>query len=234
MERTSIAMVAALPLLSSTALFSATAQADFQRSFDARLNRAQEVVLGSDMAEPTVTPTPTGTPPMVPTVTPVPGQSGTGSGQQFIPAQIEGVGNATFAIQFSSGLNRANYLLVMNNVQNVIGAHLHCGRAGENGPIVVPLPVNNRNQNLSGAIRNDDIDATVDCRAIIGRSINNVASLLAAINEGLIYVNVHTQQYPDGFIRGQLFPGAEWSQLGLSNNGDDTGVVTPTPARTGG
>ena len=38
-------------------------------------------------------------------------------------------------------------------------------------------------------------------------NINNIASLRAAIAEGLIYLNVHSEAQPPGIVRGQLLPG---------------------------
>ena len=70
-------------------------------------------------------------------------------------------------------------------------AHIHIGRAGQNGPVVVPLKAPSAGNpgtsagcvNASAAIRNN---------------------LKTAPSGG--YVNVHTQAFPSGAVRGQLHP----------------------------
>jgi CHRD domain len=65
-----------------------------------------------------------------------------------------------------------------------IAAHIHSGRRGVAGPVIVPLC----NPCKSGASGR----ATVD------------ASVLSALESGRAYVNVHTRKNPGGEIRGQL------------------------------
>ena len=87
-------------------------------------------------------------------------------------------------------------------------AHLHCHRAGQNGPIVAFLfgPVGGVNVNgelAAGTLTNVDI-AVVDCVTPIGRPVNNIPSLAFAVRDGLIYANVHTVANSGGEVRGQL------------------------------
>jgi hypothetical protein len=44
----------------------------------------------------------------------------------------------------------------------------------------------------------------MDCPALRGRPINNIASLAFAMRDGLIYANVHTVANTGGEVRGQL------------------------------
>lgn len=63
-------------------------------------------------------------------------------------------------------------------------AHIHSGRRGVAGPVIVPL--------------------CSPCRSgVRGRATVN-ASVLAALESGRAYVNVHTRKNPAGEIRGQL------------------------------
>jgi hypothetical protein len=56
-----------------------------------------------------------------------------------------------------------------------------------------------------GTRRNENIEpGAAACEALIGRPVNNIASLAAAAFDGLIYANVHTLQNPAGEVRGQL------------------------------
>jgi hypothetical protein len=86
--------------------------------------------------------------------------------------------------------NELCYGLAVRDIQDPIFAHIHRGRAGTNGDIVVTL----RHP------RNGDPGASSGCvtlRPELRRSIRRRPSRF--------YVNVHTRRYPDGAIRGQLF-----------------------------
>jgi CHRD domain len=65
-----------------------------------------------------------------------------------------------------------------------IAAHIHSGARGKPGPVIVPLCAPCR----SGAHGRKTVNATV----------------LAALESGRTYVNLHTRQNPAGEIRGQL------------------------------
>jgi hypothetical protein len=86
--------------------------------------------------------------------------------------------------------NRLCYGLSNRNIENPGAAHIHRGRSGVAGDIVVPLE-----QPSSG-----DPGASSDC-VRIARSL--ARAILA--NPNRYYVNVHTAGLPDGAIRGQLF-----------------------------
>ena len=59
-----------------------------------------------------------------------------------------------------------------------------------------------------------------------------ISDLVASINTGNNYVNVHTQGHPDGEIRGQLeISGRKNATSGIQNNTDTqtkSVIVTPT------
>lgn len=88
-------------------------------------------------------------------------------------------------------------------------AHFHCGRAGENGPVVVDLfgPVD-AGVDVDGELAEGTVTIAdfrvVDCVSVIGRPVNNIASLAFAARDGLIYANVHSLANTGGEVRGQL------------------------------
>lgn len=113
-------------------------------------------------------------------------------------------------LKFSRDLSRAAFALYVFNAtstQNqVAAAHLHLGGANTNGPIIVSLysgPTTNINGLLAkGFISNANIVNTT----ILGLPvINSLASIYEAIRQGAVYTNVHTTQFPNGLIRGQIF-----------------------------
>ena len=86
-------------------------------------------------------------------------------------------------------------------------AHLHCGRDGVNGGVVYGLAVDQNSwQRVQGryvltGIVDDAKFSTVPCPAA---PIRNFDELRQAINDGNIYVNIHTQVLPGGEIRAQV------------------------------
>jgi hypothetical protein len=86
--------------------------------------------------------------------------------------------------------SRLCYGLTNRNIEDPAAAHIHRGRAGVAGDIVVPLE-----QPSSG-----DPGASSDC-VRVARSVSR--AILQ--NPNRYYVNVHTAGFPDGAIRGQLF-----------------------------
>jgi len=71
----------------------------------------------------------------------------------------------------------------------ITGAHIHRGASNENGPVVVPL----------GTPKNGAIGASSSCH-----TVTPALSQSLVRTPGDFYVNIHTAQYPDGAIRGQL------------------------------
>jgi hypothetical protein len=190
---TRLAFVVASSVAATATLAQEVAEDTFP--FEAYLSGAQEVV-----------------PPDAPT-TPSPGVVTPATGA-FRMAVDEDLSSATFQLTAT--------------IVGATQAHLHCGRAGENGPVVVPLMQPSEGTDLNGTpmeakITNAELVASAEgCTAAIGRPVRNVASLVAAAFEGLIYANVHTVTNPAGEIRGQLVPG-----------GDDTVEPPPTPPPSG-
>lgn len=100
------------------------------------------------------------------------------------PADPDGVGTAN--ISTDDATNRICTHLEVRNIAAVTAAHIHRGRAGVNGPPVVTLDPPDDNDS-------DDCDDVAD-------------TLLDEIRRspGDFYVNVHTADYPNGAIRGQI------------------------------
>lgn len=120
---------------------------------------------------------------------------------------------ADVVVRVAEDLSSFTFVLNVNNGTGVTAAHLHCGRPGQNGPIIVFLsPMNAEGQDVNGLLAegtstNANIEPGAEaCEALIGRPVRNIASLTVAAFEGLIYANVHTTTNPAGEVRGQLIP----------------------------
>lgn len=144
---------------------------------------------------------------------------------------------ARVRVHVAKDLSSFVFKLIVRNGTDVTQAHLHCGRPGQNGPVVVFLSAHDTQpQDIDGVFaqgtrRNENIEAgAAGCEELIGRPVNNIASLAAAAFDGLIYANVHTVANPAGEVRGQLIPGHDrHSRDHHSNdsdvkNGDATGA----------
>lgn len=100
------------------------------------------------------------------------------------------------------------YVLVVTDVENVTQAHVHRGREGTNGPVVTwlyPGPRSRRPQRIPG--RFDGVLANGEFRAgdLVGPlGGGSLDDLVAAIDDGAAFVQVHTKANPAGEIRGQL------------------------------
>jgi hypothetical protein len=109
-------------------------------------------------------------------------------------------------------LNRAetglSFALITAHLENIHMAHIHCGAAGVNGPVVAFLfgpadPMVTKNGLLSSGTLTD-ADVIPRTSAVCPTDVNDLADVVALIRAGNAYVNVHTEANPGGEIRGQL------------------------------
>jgi hypothetical protein len=143
----------------------------------------------------------------------------------------------TIKISFNKDLSELEYVLVVRHGVDVLQAHLHCGRPGQNGPVVVflfpvggtaalPAPGVDSNGELArGTLTNANVrPSAATCNQPpptgIERPVNNIASLFFAAKEGLIYANVHTVLHTSGEIRAQLLEVSEDDDVDHRDRGD--------------
>ncbi|HYE27834.1 MAG TPA: CHRD domain-containing protein [Allosphingosinicella sp.] len=100
------------------------------------------------------------------------------------PGDPDGSGKAAIAINDST--NSVCTDLEVRDIGAVAGAHIHRGGPGTSGPPVITLDAPDDNDS-------DDCDTVDD--ALVDEIRNN---------PGGFYVNVHTAEYPNGAIRGQI------------------------------
>lgn len=121
------------------------------------------------------------------------------------PVQTPAHGLAVFARSRDGDALR--YTLLVANITDVTMAHIHLGTAGEDGPIVAWLyPAEGQSPRLiEGQFSGVLAEATVTADDLVGPLEGEpMEELIAAMNAGTAYVNVHTEAHPGGAIRGQI------------------------------
>jgi len=99
------------------------------------------------------------------------------------------------------------YLVALgaNSGDMITAAHIHCGRAGVNGPVVYPFVSGNPRRSVFAKGKFDETKfASYPLSAACPIKIDSIIKLRAAIRSGLVYVNVHTVNHPAGTVRGQV------------------------------
>lgn len=126
-------------------------------------------------------------------------------GKQEVPmVETDASGKGSFKVFEDE--RKIKFDVKAKNIEGITAAHLHCGAKGENGPVVVDLFSNTEGIDANskfadGTIDIDDISAA---GASCSPNIFTMTHLVQAMREGRIYLNIHTVQYPNGEIRGQL------------------------------
>jgi hypothetical protein len=150
------------------------------------------------------------------------------TGEAEAPSAGEPVGTGTATIRLRRGQGQACYSMQVRNITlPAAAAHIHRAGTGEAGPVVIPLRAPNASGTASGCVS-------------VPRSL--VAPILG--NRQGYYVNVHTNDFPGGAVRGQLLGtsenafgwvatvqltgAAECNAAGACNLGDADGTGTAT------
>lgn len=127
------------------------------------------------------------------------------SGGEEVPANTSTAqGQAIF--QLSPDGTALSYRLIVANIENVTQAHIHLAAEGVNGPVVVWLyPSAPPAQLIPGSSQGTLNSGVITESNLVGMLAGqSLAALVAHIEAGNAYVNVHTQQFPPGEIRGQI------------------------------
>jgi hypothetical protein len=105
-------------------------------------------------------------------------------GADEVPATTNTVKGNGGIFQLTPDETSAKVSLVFSGLTGTeIGAHIHAGSFGVNGPILFPLPLGNPVNNFV---------------------VNPTAQQVTELRAGAHYMNVHSSNFPDGEIRGQL------------------------------
>ena len=134
------------------------------------------------------------------------------SGAEEVPPRpTKATGTALF--QLNEEGTALSYSVNVTNIRNVFAAHIHCGAKRVNGPVGVTL--------FMGTPGGGEFDGILAEGTITAPDPGNacgwtdLAAVVAAMNSGNTYVNVHTndgvaptntgpRDFPGGEIRGQI------------------------------
>jgi hypothetical protein len=122
------------------------------------------------------------------------------------PVDTRAQGEATYRL--SKDGSSLNFKLIVANIEDVTQAHIHCGSAGVNGPVVIflfgfdPAGVSPDGVLSEGVITAANVIARPDS-AVCPGGLADFDDLIAHMRAGNTYTNVHTIANPGGEIRGQ-------------------------------
>ena len=121
------------------------------------------------------------------------------TGQEEVPpVDTQATGHANL-VPISPSNQTIQYFVNVTGIQGVTQGHIHSGAEGENGPVVVTLF--NFESPQSEVLENGTFTESNLEGPMQGKTIPD---LIAAMKNGSTYVNVHTEQNPEGEVRGQL------------------------------
>jgi hypothetical protein len=118
------------------------------------------------------------------------------------PVTSNATGVAYF--QFDMEDNKVEYSLIVIDLDNAKAAHIHIGKEGEkNGTVIVTLYKPFKPPRHLGRILSVDDNITSDILEgpIAGKELSVLVNFM---NNRTTYVDIHSQQYPNGELRGQI------------------------------
>src|SRR6476660_2176736 len=105
-------------------------------------------------------------------------------------------------INFKTKNDMLTWKMNVTGTNDATGVNIHKGKAGENGEVVVDLmKVSKHSDTPKGMTMRGNVTDSSLKGSMAGKTI---ADLKTAIANGDTYVNLKTQDHPDGEIRGQI------------------------------
>jgi CHRD domain len=130
------------------------------------------------------------------------------------PIQSIATGLAKFVTDDNG--TQVSYWVNITGLNEITGAHIHNGSAGQNGDVVVSLSGPESAENgqsaiisLKGNITSDKLQGPLEG--------NELSELVGLMSDGTVYVNVHTAEFQDGAIRGQIASGLPQSEINATS-----------------
>ncbi|MGA8564403.1 MAG: CHRD domain-containing protein [Nitrososphaeraceae archaeon] len=105
-------------------------------------------------------------------------------------------------INFKTKNDMLTWTMNVTGANDPTGINIHNGKAGEKGEIVVDLmKVSKHSDSPKGMTMRGNVTESSLMGSMAGKTI---ADLKTAIANGDVYVNLKTQDHPDGLMRGQI------------------------------
>jgi hypothetical protein len=127
------------------------------------------------------------------------------TGAQEVPP-VETLARGQSVFQLSRNGELLSFRVIVANLDNVTMGHIHLAPAGQNGPVVVwlypdaPPPLL-----IPGTTNGVLATGVITAENLVGPLADaTMADLLEYLEAEGAYVNIHTEQYPAGEIRGQI------------------------------
>jgi hypothetical protein len=122
------------------------------------------------------------------------------SGEEEV-SEVDTNASGDAELTYLDGEDEIEYFVDVQNIVDVTAAHIHEGQEGEEGDIVATLYDDSESGEIDGELASGTlIDSDLE-GPLAGQEIEDLVEM---IEDGEAYVNVHTVEYPDGEIRGQL------------------------------
>jgi hypothetical protein len=118
-------------------------------------------------------------------------------GGNQIPIGSGSVNGRGSASVMSAGNGKLCFAALVVNIDHPVEFHIHTGVAGQNGPDIIQFVF------PGGPIQFPPGNPTTASGCISGVPTATIKSILQSPRK--FYINVHTKQFPEGAIRGQLF-----------------------------
>jgi hypothetical protein len=125
------------------------------------------------------------------------------TGREELPP-VKTIASGSTEFKFNENFRELHFKLTVECIEGFTQAHIHLGARGENGPVVAFLfglvepGIDAKKKVIKGTLTRGDLVGP-----LTGLSLRELARLM---REGLTYVNAHTEEFPDGEIRGQIKP----------------------------
>jgi hypothetical protein len=105
-------------------------------------------------------------------------------------------------INFKTKNDMLTWKMNVTGTNDATGVNIHKGKAGENGEIIVDLmKVSKHSDTPKGMTMRGNVTDSSLTGSMAGKTI---ADLKTAIANGDLYINLKTQDHPDGLMRGQI------------------------------
>ena len=118
------------------------------------------------------------------------------------PAETAAQGRILF--QLSEDGNELHYKLTVANVAKVTAAHIYLAPEGETGRVIASL-FDLKEIPRIGSFNGEVAEGVITAGTLVGPLVgSSLSELLREIGEGYTYVNVLTEEHPQGYIRGRI------------------------------